>query len=108
MASQASALVSLSFGITWTKGAQVSATVMCPPNMVCGLTAAAQYLHVEGTQTMQYCGWDGNIDPNTYPCEFTANPACEYPNVPADVPYPYVAVLSLSTELFRNSVLTFS
>ena len=106
--SQASAQVTLSFGITWTEGAQVSATVMCPPNIVCGLTAAAQYLHVEGTQTMHYCGWDGLIDPNTYPCELSPNPLCNYPDVPAEVPYPYIAVLSLLTELFRDFVLTFS
>jgi hypothetical protein len=103
----AAALVTLSYGVTWNKGAQVSASVYCPDNIICGLTAAAQYLHVEGTQTMHYCGWDGNIDPNTYPCQYPPSPQCEYPNVQPGVPYPYVAVLSLS-ELFRKFVLTFS
>ena len=95
MVSQASGQVTLSFGLIVTKGAQVSATIICPPNVVCGLTAAAQYLHVEGTQTMHYCGWDGSIDPETYPCEFSPSSQCDYPNVQSDVPYPYAAVLSL-------------
>ena len=99
--------LNLNFGVTWTKGASISSTLYCPANVACGLTAAAQFLHVEGMETVHNCGWDGSSDPNTYPCEYPPNPACSPGgNVNANVPTSFTAVFSLFADLF--TILTFS
>src|SRR5882757_1189203 len=108
---EASAQGTFGFSISWIRGTSVSGTLYCPDNVICGLTGAAQYLHVEGTAIMHSCGWGGAIDPNTYPCEYPADPGCKIfqdPNVEMNVAYPFTSVCSLPTELFKKFVLTCS
>jgi len=88
---EASASASFGVSVSWNRGTSVSATLYCPDNVICGLTAAARYLHVEGIATMHYCGWIGGIDPNAYPCVLPPSPICNDPDVPAGVPYSFTA-----------------
>jgi len=103
------------FGVSvaWIRGTAVSGTLYCPDNVICGLTGAAQYLHVEGTAIMHPCNYDGWTDPNAYPCQYSPSvyPPCinyQAPNVKLNVPYPFTSVCSLPTKLFIKFVLTCS
>jgi hypothetical protein len=104
---EASASASFGVSVSWNRGTSVSGTVYCPDNVICGLTAAAKYIHVEGIATMHYCGWIGGIDPNAYPCVLPPSSICSN-EVPAEVPYPFTSVCSLPSELFKKFVLTCS
>jgi hypothetical protein len=110
---EASAQVTFGISVAWIRGTAVSGTLVCPANVICGLTGAAKYLHVEGTAIMHSCGYDGMTDPNAYPCQYPPSvyPPCtdvQPPNVKLEVPYPFTSVCSLPTELFEKFVLTCS
>lgn len=67
--------LSVGWGIAKYSGTSLSATVTCPDNVSCGLTAQPLMLEVKGLYTAYLCGSQFSAD-KTYPCTNFAPPWC--------------------------------
>lgn len=67
--------VTASFGVATTSGTSVTASVACPDNVTCGLTASPLMLKIQGKQTYELCGSGLSYD-KTFPCEYAAPDWC--------------------------------
>lgn len=69
-----------SYSVSWSESTSISGSQACPPNVVCGLTASALLVDVDGQFHTEYSSW------------------CEEKNTQV----PYKAVSSVFLDVFEN------